>query len=79
MDNHPNIDIISSINIEDELAFRYLEPNYMSYSPMNLNMNINSDGKKFLDNEPIWIFPNLKHNFIWKNEKMEISKDDDIK
>ena len=42
-------------------------------------MNINSDGKKFLDNEPIWIFPNLKHNFIWKNEKMEISKDDDIK
>ena len=41
--------------------------------------HINSDGKKFLDNEPIWIFPNLKHNFIWKNEKMEISKDDDIK
>ena len=79
VDNHPNIDIISSINIEDELAFRYFEPNYMSYSPMNLNMNINSDGKKFLDNEPIWIFPNLKHNFIWKNEKMEISKDDDIK
>ena len=66
--NHPNLDIISSIKIEEELAFRFFEPNYMSYSP---NLNINSDGKKYIDNEPIWIFPNLKHNFIWKNEKLE--------
>jgi hypothetical protein len=79
VDNHLNVDIISSINIEDELAFKLFEPNYMSYSPMNLNMNINSNGNKFLDNEPIWIFPNLKHNYIWKNEKKENCKDGDMK
>lgn len=68
LDNHPNIDIINSINIEDELNFRFFESNYMSYSPINLNMNINSEGTKFFDNEPIWICPNLKHNFIWEKE-----------
>ena len=34
----------------------------MSYCPIY-------DNKKFLDNEPIWILPCLKHNFVWKNEK----------
>ena len=69
VDNHPNIDIKNAINIEDELGFKYFEPNYMSFCPMNLN--INTGGKTFFDMEPIWVMPNLKHNYIWENEKKE--------
>ena len=77
IDNHPNIDIKNSINIDDELAFKYFEPNYMSFSPMNLN--INTEKKNFFDMEPIWVMPNLKHNYIWEHEKKENSKESDKK
>ena len=77
IDNHPNIDIKNSINIEDELSIKYFEPNYMSFCPMNLN--INAGGKKFFDMEPIWIMPNLKHNYIWEHEKKENIKESDKK
>ncbi len=77
IDNHPNIDIKNSINIDDELAFKYFEPNYMSFSPMNLN--INTGGKNFFDMEPIWVMPNLKHNYIWEHEKKENIKESDKK
>ena len=79
IDNHANIDIENSININDELAFKYFEPNYMSFFPMSLNMNLSGNQKKFFDMEPIWVVPNLKHNFIWENEKEENIKDEEKK
>jgi hypothetical protein len=78
IDNHPNIDISKSINIKDELSYNYFEPNYMSFCPMNLNIN-NENGKKIFDMEPFWIMPNLKHNFIWENEKKENLNNDEKK
>lgn len=79
IDNHSNIDIDNSININDELTFKYFEPNYISFFPMSLNMNINGNQKKMFDLEPFWLMPNLKHNFIWENEKKENVKDEDKK
>ena len=77
VDNHPNMDITSSININDELAFKYYEPNYLSFYPANLNLG--AGGKKMFDMEPIWVMPNLKHNYIWENEKKEKCKESDKK
>ena len=62
LDNHKNNDLATYINTKEELALNYSKPNYMSYCPTH-------DNKKFRDNEPIWIMPYLKHNFVWKNEK----------
>ena len=77
VDNHPNLDIINSINIDNELAFKYFEPNYMSFCPMNLNFGV--EGKKMFDMEPIWIMPYLKHDYIWTNESKEKCKEGDKK
>ena len=76
VDNHPNMDIANSINVNDELGFKYFEPNYMSFCPMNIKSN---NGRNFFDLEPIWIMPCLKHNFIWENEKNENNKEEDKK
>ena len=40
-----------------EVSMNYFEPNYMSYYP-----NINYP---FFEDEPLWIMPTLKHNFIY--------------
>lgn len=45
VDNHPKMDLVDSINIEDELGFKYFDPNYMSFCPMNVN---GSNGRNFL-------------------------------
>ena len=74
--NHPNMDIANSINANEELGFKYFEPNYMSFCPMNIKSN---NGRNFFDLEPIWIMPCLKHNFIWENEKNENNKEEDKK
>ena len=76
VDNHPNMDIANSINVKDELGFKYFEPNYMSFCPMNIN---SYNGRNFFDLEPVWIMPCLKHNFIWENEKKENNKEEDKK
>lgn len=76
IDNHPNIDISKSINIKNELSYNYFEPNYMSFCPMNAN---NESGKKFFNMEPVWVMPNLKHNFIWELEKKENLNDGEKK
>ena len=68
IDNHQNIDISNSINIKEELSYNYYEPNYMSFFPININLN-NESCKKIFDMEAIWIMPNLKHNFIWEEGK----------
>ena len=76
IDNHPNIDISKSINIKNELSYNYFEPNYMSFCPMNAN---NESGKKFFNMEPVWVMPNLKHNFIWELEQKENLNDGEKK
>ena len=61
LDNHKNIQLENYLSAKDEINLNYSNSNYMSFCPK-------IDNKKFLDNEPIWIMPNLKHNFIWEKE-----------
>ena len=36
--------------------------------------------KKFIDNEPIWLMPGLKHNLVWEeNKKNEREKEEEKK
>ena len=63
IDNHNNFNLFNysdNNNIEKELNFNYYNPNYMTYYPLNNN--------KFLNFEPIWILPHLKHNYIWEKK-----------
>ena len=61
LDNHKNIQLENYLSAKDEINLNYSNANYISFCPK-------LDNKKFLDNEPIWIVPNLKHNFIWEKE-----------
>lgn len=80
VDNHPNIDLSNSINVNDELTYKYFVPNYMSICPMGMNLNNNNGkGSKFFDMEPIWLMPSLKHNFIWENEAVDNIKEEEKK
>lgn len=47
-----------------EKFFDFLEPNYMSYYPSRSN-------EILFNNELKWIFPMMKHNFIWENATFE--------
>ena len=71
VDNHSNIDLSKSINVEDELSLKYSVPNFMSFCPMNLNTKNNNSRieRNIFDREPIWLMPGLKHNFVWDNKK----------
>ena len=64
IENHANINLVNYIDIKEEMSFKYCEQNYMSFCP-----KINN--KKFIDHEPIWIMPKLKHNFNWGNKAKE--------
>ena len=55
-------DYIFQINSEKSL-FNLVESNYMSYYPCTYNELSNN----LFKNEPFWLFPMLKHNFIWEN------------
>ena len=46
-------------HIENKINISQFNLNYMSYYPTNNN---------FINAEPIWLFPLLKHNFIWEEE-----------
>ena len=60
IDKNPNIDLLGNINKDEiNLNFNYYKPNYMSFCPVN---------NCFLPSEPIWLFPQLKHNFIWEKK-----------
>jgi hypothetical protein len=60
IDKNPNIDFLGNINKDEiNLNFNYYKPNYMSFCPVN---------NCFLPSEPIWLFPQLKHNFIWEKK-----------
>ncbi len=82
IDNHPKIDLSKTINVENEMAYKYFVPNYMCFCPMNMNLNNTNNTvnrRKFFDLEPIWLMPSLKHNFIWQKEKGENDKEEEKK
>ena len=54
-ENMPNFDI--SKMSPEELNFDSIEPNFLTYYP-----NSNSE---FFNEEPMWILPTLKYDFIW--------------
>lgn len=54
-ENMPLFDI-TSLNTE-EINFNYFEPNFLTYYP---NSNY-----PFYEDEPMWILPTLKYDFIW--------------
>ena len=65
IDNHNNFNLLMNSNntsndIEKEFNLNYFNPNYMSYYPLNNNT--------FFNSEPIWLFPSLRHNFIWEKD-----------
>ena len=60
IENHSNINLLKYMNTKEEMSLKNCEQNYLSFYPKLNN-------KKFLDNEPMWIMPNLKHNFNWEN------------
>ena len=63
IDNHNNLNLFKKDNeLDKEFNFNYFNPNYFSYCPVNNN---------FLNAEPIWLLPQLNHNFLWekKNDK----------
>jgi hypothetical protein len=72
IDNHKNLNIENHINIKEEITMNYSAPNYISYYPR-------SENKKFVDKEPIWIMPQLKHNFIWEKEDEKEKKESEEK
>jgi hypothetical protein len=53
----------------NEVSMKYFEPNYMSYYP-----NSNSE-YPFYEEEPLWIIPTLKHDFIYDFNDSNLNKD----
>ena len=73
MDNHTNINLDNCIKTKEEITFNFCTPNYLSFCPLTEN-------KKFIDNEPIWLMPGLKHNLVWEeNKKNEREKEEEKK
>jgi hypothetical protein len=54
-ENMPLFDLTSLSN--EEINFNYFEPNFLTYYP---NSNY-----PFYEDEPMWILPTLKYDFIW--------------
>ena len=54
--NNPNDYLLGNVNYRNDLNINYLKNDYFSVYPVN---------NGFLANEPIWLFPYLKHNFLW--------------
>lgn len=60
LENHNNLNLFNNnkeSNIDEGYNFNYFNPNYLSYYPIKNN--------SFLNSEPIWLLPQLNHNFIW--------------
>ena len=60
MDNHSSDNLPQFINTNEEMSLKLCEPSYISFCPKLKN-------NEFIDKEPIWIMPQLKHNFNWEN------------
>ena len=61
LDCHSNLKVENYLNLKDEINLNYSAPNYLSFCPK-------LDNNKFLDKEPIFFMPYLKHNFFWEKE-----------
>ena len=73
LENHKNLNLENSLKTNEEISFNSTMSNYISFCPLNEN-------KKFIDAEPIWIMPGLKHKYIWEgNEKNEKGKAEEKK
>ena len=73
LENHKNLNLENSLKTNEEISFNSTMSNYISFCPLNEN-------KKFIDAEPIWIMPGLKHKYIWEgNEKNEKGKTEEKK
>ena len=60
LENHNNLNLFNNnkeSKIDEGFNFNYFNPNYLSYYPIKNN--------SFLNSEPIWLLPQLNHNFIW--------------
>jgi hypothetical protein len=73
LDNHTNVNLDNYIKEKEEITFNFCTPNYLGFYPLTEN-------KKFIDSEPRWLMPGLKHNFIWEgNKKNEKEKEEEKK
>lgn len=70
IDNQSNLNLLNienaNKNIDKITNLNNYNPIFMSYYPANNNYYINS--------EPIWLFPLLKHNFIWEEKNRNNKK-----
>ena len=60
LEKHNNLNLFNNnkeSKIDEGFNFNYFNPNYLSYYPIKNN--------SFLNSEPIWLLPQLNHNFIW--------------
>ena len=73
LENHKNLNLENSLKTNEEISFNSAMPNYISFCPLTEN-------KKFIDAEPVWIMPGLKHKYFWEgNEKLEKGKAEEKK
>ena len=61
IDNHTSVNLPQYINTNQEMSLKLCEPSYISLCPKLKN-------SEFIDKEPVWIMPQLKHNFNWDNK-----------
>ena len=61
IDNHTSVNLPQYINTNQEMSLKLCEPSYISLCPKLKNC-------EFIDKEPVWIMPQLKHNFNWDNK-----------
>ena len=63
VNNSPNFNLVDSINNNQLnsaiLSLSYYKTNYMTYSPIY---------NELLPEEPMWLLPSLKHNFLWEEK-----------
>ena len=69
IDNHNNSNLFNDNKenkIDEGFNFNYFNPNYLSYYPIKNN--------NFHNSEPIWLLPQLNHNFIWEKKDNDKEK-----
>lgn len=61
MNKNKNIEVLPPFNFSqltpEETSFNYFEPNYLTLYP--------NSSYPFYEDEPLWIMPTMKYDFIW--------------
>ena len=60
INNSSSFNLFSNVNIEKN-NLNYFNMDYMSFRPINT---------KFMNSEPVFLVPNLKHYFLWEKDKI---------